>query len=755
VDLDTVVATVRVNSAPSCQLPHGTTRFFQCQPAQVSLPVGATDVDGNFDHCEILRGPGSIIGGQWVYTPTADQTVNVAIMCLDQCGASCIDSFTVVFDINTKPVANAGVDKTFFLCTTGQVCWDAGCSDPDGNLANCEILAPAGAVFQGNQICMSVPFGSGADRIFDVIVKATDSCGAIDLDTAVVRVNFNRPPEITLPPNFVAYLESVGELCFSAGIEDRDENLASVIVSPTGTYNAATGQICFNADSTGVFCFEVRATDQCGAESVDSVCIEVQIDECVHVQIAKVHDAIQGQHKLVDIYLNGSGHELGGYDFLIYYDPAALTPSGVTQGDLLTACGWEYFSYRFGPDGNCGNGCPSSLLRIVGMAETNNGAHHPGCYLDGLTGSLATIDFLVSNDRNLECQYAPIRFFWIDCGDNAFSSRNGDTLWVSRTVYDFELNNITDISYGFPGYFGVPDGCLIGSFEGKPVPIRCVDLTNGGVDIICADSIDARGDINLNGIAHEIADAVMFTNYFVVGLSAFEHPDGSTAASDVNGDGLPLTVADLVYLIRVVVGDAPGLPKVAPGQFEQVDFAQAGELLTITKSATRIGAIFVVLEGDAKPTLAESAANMEMRYHFDGTDTRVLIYNMNGKSCVESGAVLNINGSNAVKTVEVGGYDGQVVQAKLTNVPKSFALSQNYPNPFNPVTTIEYALPIAGKWNLTVYNILGQEVETWSGESEPGYYKVEWDAGRYASGVYLYRLMAGGFSATRKMVLLK
>jgi hypothetical protein len=46
-------------------------------------------------------------------------------------------------------------------------------------------------------------------------------------------------------------------------------------------------------------------------------------------------------------------------------------------------------------------------------------------------------------------------------------------------------------------------------------------------------------------------------------------------------------------------------------------------------------------------------------------------------------------------------------------------------------------------------------VESWSGESEPGYYKVEWDAGRYASGVYLYRLMAGGFSATRKMVLLK
>ena len=51
-----------------------------------------------------------------------------------------------------------------------------------------------------------------------------------------------------------------------------------------------------------------------------------------------------------------------------------------------------------------------------------------------------------------------------------------------------------------------------GGGDGKPKPIRCVDFTNGGIDIICADSIDARGDINLNGLAYEVADAVMFSN---------------------------------------------------------------------------------------------------------------------------------------------------------------------------------------------------------------------------------------------------
>lgn len=64
-------------------------------------------------------------------------------------------------------------------------------------------------------------------------------------------------------------------------------------------------------------------------------------------------------------------------------------------------------------------------------------------------------------------------------------------------------------------------------------------------------------------------------------------------------------------------------------------------------------------------------------------------------------------------------------------------------------------MPVHSKWTLTFYNILGQQVDRYSGERDAGYHKIEWDAGRYASGVYFYRLGAGEFSATRKMVLLK
>ncbi len=93
---------------------------------------------------------------------------------------------------------------------------------------------------------------------------------------------------------------------------------------------------------------------------------------------------------------------------------------------------------------------------------------------------------------------------------------------------------------------------------------RDIDFFNGGIDIVCADSIDARGDINLNGFGYEIADAVLFSHYFIYGLPVFTiNQAGQIAASDANADGLALTVADLVYLIRVVVGDALPYDKIA------------------------------------------------------------------------------------------------------------------------------------------------------------------------------------------------
>lgn len=91
-----------------------------------------------------------------------------------------------------------------------------------------------------------------------------------------------------------------------------------------------------------------------------------------------------------------------------------------------------------------------------------------------------------------------------------------------------------------------------------------------------------------------------------------------------------------------------------------------------------------------------------------------------------------------------------------TAVPTSYALDQNYPNPFNPSSTIGFSLPEAGMVRLTIFDALGREVTTLLSSTLPaGTYRRTWDASGYAGGVYLYRLQAGSFIQTRKLLLLK
>jgi hypothetical protein len=102
----------------------------------------------------------------------------------------------------------------------------------------------------------------------------------------------------------------------------------------------------------------------------------------------------------------------------------------------------------------------------------------------------------------------------------------------------------------------------------------------------------------------------------------------------------------------------------------------------------------------------------------------------------------------------------ECIEAQTTGVrqeqPGSFALGQNYPNPFNPVTTIEFRIDRPEHVALTVYDLLGQEVATLADETmPPGIHLLRFSAGGLASGIYLYRLRAGAYSETRKMVVTK
>ncbi|SVD22074.1 uncharacterized protein METZ01_LOCUS374928, partial [marine metagenome] len=94
-------------------------------------------------------------------------------------------------------------------------------------------------------------------------------------------------------------------------------------------------------------------------------------------------------------------------------------------------------------------------------------------------------------------------------------------------------------------------------------------------------------------------------------------------------------------------------------------------------------------------------------------------------------------------------------------IPPEFALLENYPNPFNLTTTLRFDVPEVSNITLTIYNMLGQRVRSFNMQSTPaGYHAVTWDGtndlGKQVSaGVYLYRIQAGEFTQTKKMLLLK
>jgi hypothetical protein len=90
------------------------------------------------------------------------------------------------------------------------------------------------------------------------------------------------------------------------------------------------------------------------------------------------------------------------------------------------------------------------------------------------------------------------------------------------------------------------------------------------------------------------------------------------------------------------------------------------------------------------------------------------------------------------------------------NIPEKYSLAQNYPNPFNPATTISYQVPSVSNVRLIVYDVLGKEIATLVNEQKsPGKYSVAFNASRFSSGMYFYKLSAGSFTETRKMILTK
>jgi len=259
------------------------------------------------------------------------------------------------------------------------------------------------------------------------------------------------------------------------------------------------------------------------------------------------------------------------------------------------------------------------------------------------------------------------------------------------------------------------------------------------------DSALAAGDPNydLLGIAHYYPDI----NYAVAGDDAGVSRLLTVADDPISG-GLHTYLADSLDL-----NYDPDYEIGAPNWLDGVD---------PTDDAT---VSFYAISGVVDPDtgfVADAdthAAGLYMEFT-NGSKTAFFGFDVLSLNTVPSYHWIGINALGALG----GALDWLGVMAidkDIVRIPVRFSLRQNYPNPFNPVTSISFDLPNDGKVSLTVYNMLGQKVSTlvndyrragrhtvtWNGRSELGH--------TVSTGVYLYRIEVGDFSATKKMVLLK
>jgi hypothetical protein len=658
--------------------------------------------------------------------------INVTPVGDELAGGHC-DGLNFAFD------ADPGMDGASPATITG---WDV--VSGTGNIDN-----------SGNYSAAAQPTGT-----YSVTIEVTNSCG--ESDSYSFDLNFtNSDPYFTNCPNNCAIPSPVSmgsTFRYVLNVADPDpcDDLimyvcgVSVLLPPpfdvfhgTALMGGDTLYVATTLSDGGLeICVEVCVEDDQGEVAMCEIGIMIHCCGNTEIQIDKLEDAYQGHYAEVGINMNESGEYFGGFDFLVAYDPSALTFMNAALGSFTQGC-WEYFTYRTSAMGNCGDPCGSGNVRLVGMADLNNGAHHPdpACLrFPGYTAQLAKMTFYVTNDYTFQCMYVPIRFEWIDCGDNTISSVGGDTLSISRFVYDFEGRDITgEPNYGGHSWIG---DCL-NPDPLKPSAIPSIDFIHGGIDIVCVDSIDARGDLNLNDIPYEIADAVLYTSYFIYGLGVFYiNMPGQIAASDVNNDGRVLTVGDLVYLVRIITGDEVAIPKLSP-------FANEVEVTSCDVISTNT-------------TVDIGAAHFVFDINGEFGTPELLVDGMRLRSDVVDGRLQVLLWSDAKNRVAAGEFDlftdyyGNLMTVRTTEkiIPTNFALTQNYPNPFNSATEIMIVLPEPSEYKLEIYNVAGRLVHSFEGFGS-NEVAVTWDASRVASGVYFYKATAGLYTATRKMVLMK
>jgi hypothetical protein len=364
------------------------------------------------------------------------------------------------------------------------------------------------------------------------------------------------------------------------------------------------------------------------------------------------------------------------------------------------------------------------------------------------------LKFEIKNDATLKGFKLPVKFEWDEAiwDENTFSDPTGYIWYVSGDPEQFPWD---------------PTGP---NYEIR----KLMYFYNGGIRVDDT-GLQWRGDVNLNEYPYEIADAICFANYFITGYLCTYGQEGITdywyeisiEATDVTADGITLSIADLVYMIRIIMEmEAPIVTKAAPVAEVASVTAQVKDRSVVVSSDcdANIGAAAFVFKHSGSVAEVKNLSSMDLKWNDADGKLRVLVWSPEANFVPAGASDLFSFEANDVELIGVEAADdmGRALKGDVFTqvIPKAFALKGNYPNPFNPTTNVAFALPEAGNVSLNIYNITGQLVWSHSSWYGAGEHEITWhgknSAGDdVASGIYFYNIQAGDKKATKKMVLAK
>lgn len=181
----------------------------------------------------------------------------------------------------------------------------------------------------------------------------------------------------------------------------------------------------------------------------------------------------------VEVFLDSHGQTLAAFALKIGFNSHLIDIVEILPGKMYDSCRWEYFNARE-LDLPGRENAPRELWQAVALAQMIPDSVQPVCF--GADSEISLLRLVVSNEHVLDPVDAviPIFFYWEDCSDNTLSSKDGNTLVLSRRVYDYGGTPRDSLAPLFPNRTGAPPQCIQPGAQN--IPQRRLDLYNGGVE---------------------------------------------------------------------------------------------------------------------------------------------------------------------------------------------------------------------------------------------------------------------------------